>query len=111
VNSRYLDNPYLSQLVRVFRLLCCSKGHELSGHNGFIPLLTYGDILLTAEVDGVSSEITVESPASPTAEVAPRPGSADKLETKHVFARTHLQSSTQCQFCGKKVGIYNILIV
>lgn len=92
-----------------------SRNHKLSGQNGFIPLLCYGDILLTLQyvpaVEAASSPVltaakslsteTVSSTDSST--LSSRPASGER---KHDFIRTHFQTSTQCTFCGKKVFIY-----
>lgn len=95
---------------------CFSRNHKLSGHNGFIPLLCYGDILLTLQyipaVEAASSPVLTSANKTVSSEtvcstdssaVSSRPASGEK---KHDFVRTHFQTSTQCKFCGKKVSMY-----
>lgn len=57
-----------------------------------------------SDFGGSLSPVRSEAPYTPylpAPEPVSRPGSAEK---KHDFVRTHLQGSSQCEFCGKKVG-------
>lgn len=91
--------------------LCYStyrRSHKLLSHNGFIPLLCYGDIVLTLQfypsVESPFKSVPeiIEPTLTPEAEIAP--GFLYE-EKKHDFIKTHFQTSTQCEFCGKKVHL------
>ncbi|KAK6620823.1 hypothetical protein RUM43_011119 [Polyplax serrata] len=84
------------------------RSHKLLSHNGFIPLLCYGDIVLTIQyypsVESPFKSVPeiIEPTLTPEAEIAP--GFLYE-EKKHDFIKTHFQTSTQCEFCGKKIWL------
>lgn len=121
INVPLSELQNLSDFIKSFQLkppdsfaASNSRNYKLSGQNGFIPLLCYGDILLTLQhvpsVEAASSPVltAVKSLSSETvgsadsSTLSSRPASGER---KHDFIRTQFQTSTQCTFCGKKIWL------
>ncbi|EEB17881.1 conserved hypothetical protein [Pediculus humanus corporis] len=116
-------NIPLSEVLNAYDTLRCLKlkppdsfsasnvrNHPLLSHNGFIPLLCYGDIILTLQfhpspdvIGNVKSVPEIIEPSSVTPES--ETPSQDFEERKHDFVKTHFQTSTQCEFCGRKIWL------
>lgn len=82
----------------------------MSSLSGFDRNLCYGDMLMSFVWNGSNKGLVYADQGATGAKKAkPREASveAQQLPTKqHEFARKHFNRTTQCDFCGKKVGYF-----